>query len=728
VATAVVLNAGPNARKRTVTAARSGSFLVALLAAMMAVVGVAFAETAAPAAGLTAESALERGDFAVALAIYENALANTTDPTVSARLHLATARCALLLGDLERARKELALVPAPGADQNALAAERLATTANLALMEGEFDKGVSLYAQAADLAARAGEPNPEMQWRIASWLTIRRSDKKAAGAAFGAIAKRAAELKLELTPNTLMAVAEAARLDFVDNTTRDSLALAYRLLKQAGAQAEAAHDSLNLGLVEGYLARLYMADAHPAEAFTLTSRALFSAQAAGREDWTFQWQWQSARLLQQRGELQRALDTYRMAAKTLQPIRPSVIALALGSGGSLRESLGDFYTELADLLLRQAGGPDEQATLREARETLELIKVSELEDYFRDDCLAARAQAGREIGEVSAATAAVYPVLLPDRIELLVSLGGRLVRHRVEVDREQVKTTVNTFRRHLEKRSSRQFLREAQTLYGWLIRPLRDELTAAAVKTLVVLPDDVLRTVPMAALHDGKQFLIEQFAVATSVGLSLTDPKPLGQGPVPMMVASLSKANEGFADLPGAAIEAKSVLKIYPGTLLENKAFSVEGFRNSLASESYGLLHIATHGQVERDFRRSFLLASDGRITFTQLDQYIGYGKFRDRPLELIALSACQTAAGDERAALGLAGIAIKAGARSALASLWFINDPAASCLIELFYSSLKEGHSKAESLQLAQRALLIDPRYQHPGYWAPFILIGNWL
>ena len=112
-----------------------------------------------------------------------------------------------------------------------------------------------------------------------------------------------------------------------------------------------------------------------------------------------------------------------------------------------------------------------------------------------------------------------------------------------------------------------------------------------------------------------------------------------------------------------------------------------------------------------------------------RLDHCIGLFRYRDEPLELLTLSACETAAGDDRAALGLAGIAVKAGARSALATLWYINDQASSELVAEFYRQLKKpGMSRGKALQLAQLKLLNDPRYKHPCYWAPFLLINNWL
>lgn len=121
-------------------------------------------------------------------------------------------------------------------------------------------------------------------------------------------------------------------------------------------------------------------------------------------------------------------------------------------------------------------------------------------------------------------------------------------------------------------------------------------------------------------------------------------------------------------------------------------------------------------------------LTAQAADTMDVLERYIGAGKFRDKPVELLTLSACQTAAGDGRAALGLAGVAVKAGARSALASLWFINDQASSDLVTQFYENLKNPVSKVEALRQAQIKLLKGPRHRHASYWAPFLMIGNWL
>ena len=141
-------------------------------------------------------------------------------------------------------------------------------------------------------------------------------------------------------------------------------------------------------------------------------------------------------------------------------------------------------------------------------------------------------------------------------------------------------------------------------------------------------------------------------------------------------------------------------------------------------------MHIASHGKFTGNVKESFLLTYHEKMTMDKLEEFIGKSRYRfDAPIELLTLSACETAAGDDLAGLGLASVAIKSGARSALATLWSIDDAATSQLVVEFYKQLKNPElSKAKALQQAQLIILSDIRYRHAGYWAPFLLIGNWL
>lgn len=639
------------------------------------------------------------------------------------------ALCALYLDRLGAARDRLeqAAVLLPG-QPAALRAAWMHTRAQLALAEGQpaaalqgfSDAGaVALAAGDAEAAARAYGNAATVAGR-AQTFAVAAERLRQAGAAVAAA-------PAAVSTDTLIGLAEGWRRVFEATQSRAALAEAHALLQRAARGARG--DPLATGRVRGFLARLYEADGRPAEALGLSLEALRAAQQDGRAARLFPWQWQSARLAQTLGQEDRALQRYREAAQTLAPIRPALLRHALINGLSFREDIGAFYLQLADLLLRRAARTGDAALLREARSTLEGIKAAELEDYFRDDCVAGQLARARAIDELEPGTAVLYPVVLEDRVELLLGIGGELRRFSSPVPRARLSELVSALRYGLEKRTTRQYLPEAQALYALLVAPLEPSLEAAGVDTLVVVPDDVLRSVPLAALHDGTQFLIERYALATSPGLTLTDPRPLAAGQRRALVAAMTEARESFAPLPHAGEEARALTALLDATLLEDAAFSRQGLQQALSEQAYGIVHIASHGRIAPDIRQSFLLAHDGPLTLERLDELVASTGARDQPLELLTLSACQTAAGDERAALGLAGLAVKAGARSALASLWFINDAASAELMRHFYSALVEGGtSRAEALRQAQLTLLESGQYRHPAYWAPFLLIGSWL
>ena len=191
----------------------------------------------------------------------------------------------------------------------------------------------------------------------------------------------------------------------------------------------------------------------------------------------------------------------------------------------------------------------------------------------------------------------------------------------------------------------------------------------------------------------------------------------------------VTEAVQGFPALPNVAVELEALGTLFKSKTLLNDAFRISALESELRREPFTVLHIASHGEFSSDVKRTFLLTFDDKLTIDRLDQLIGLLKFRNEPLELLTLSACDTAAGDDRAALGLAGVAIKAGARSAVASLWNISDEVSSQLVADFYGELKDtAISRANALRRAQLKVLSNPRFDHPGFWSPFLLINNWL
>ena len=381
-----------------------------------------------------------------------------------------------------------------------------------------------------------------------------------------------------------------------------------------------------------------------------------------------------------------------------------------------------------------------QSQLAEIRDLVETQRSAEVEDYFQDACLAPPATSSTPNEAPRALTEAliVYPLLLEDRVGLLAELGGQLYYFRSPSGPSVVADRAAALRKLIEKRTTRQFLRPAGDLYEALIRPLEDLLRGnaesgrPAASAFVVVADGPLRTIPFAALYDApaKRYLVDRLPVAHVPSMRLTRPGPIQREAVRLLAAGLGEASGGFSALDYTEGEIRQLAERFPGRVLWGSGFQIDALETEIRTRPYSIVHVATHGRVEPSGEESFLVTHDGRLGLDQMAQMIQTTRFRqDQPLELLTLSACETAGGDGRAALGLAGVAVRAGARSALATLWPVNDEATAQLIERFYIELmKPGQSRAGALRIAQQSIREQPRFRHPGYWAPFLMISNWL
>jgi len=483
------------------------------------------------------------------------------------------------------------------------------------------------------------------------------------------------------------------------------------------------------------MAELYEVDGRFEEALVLTRDAIAAAERAGAYESLYRWHWQTGRIMWAAGNRHDSLDAYRRAVAILQITRQETAYSYLREENSFRDSVGPVYRDLVDGLLRvaeESGDTDvSSGLLLEARDTIEMLKAAELRDYFRDECVADLEARAVSIESVSSDAAIIYPVFFPDRLELLVSTTSGLERYAVLVGEARLNETIREFRRALQQPASLAYLEPAQNLYQWLIAPYEDYLEDAGITTLVFVPGGELRSVPMAALHDGRDFAVRKYALAVTPILALTDPQPLDRKEPRLLLAGISESVAGAAPLPYVPGELDAIQGLFGGRVLLDDGFTTESFIQGMEDRELDIVHIASHGVFTGNPDKSFLLTHDGRISMNELSNHIGRTKFRETPLELLVLSACETAIGDDRAALGLAGVAINAGARSALGSLWAISDPATARLIESFYGELQnENLSRAAALRSAQLSLLDseDDEFQHPYYWSAFLLISNWL
>jgi len=686
-----------------------------------------------------------KGSAYTALGKYRDALINlqqalvlkkeTADPRLVARI---TGSLAYVYAQLGRTKEGMQLlqrsiVLAKESRDMKTAVAGLNNLGNLYASNEQYEKAGNAYRKSLEIAGNNGLDSLAAKAAV----NLARSLLAAGESERARSALDEAMLRVEkLTPSHAKAYAliSLGRLyGRLEGQTSGNRLIAAQAFESAQATAELIADQRALSFALGYLGRLYEEDDRYYEALQLTHRADKAAQQVGATEGLYQWQWQTGRLLREQGEIEPAVAAYRRAVYTLQSLRKDLSRESFSSQGSFRKTFGPLFLEYADLLLEHSEAITDAAQvefyLREVRETVEQMKGAELEDYFQDDCVAALKEKTKGIDRLAVRTAAIYPIIFKDRLELLLSLPVGIQRFSSPVAADTLVEEVRALRLKLEKRTTHQYLTHAKRVYDWLIRPLQPTLRKNGIDTLIIVPDGALRTIPMAALHDGEQFLIHHYAIATTPGLTLTDPRPLPQEKMQVLLGGLSESVQGFPPLPNVNEELENIQQLYEGKIIKNREFNIQNMESELTRIPYSIVHVASHGQFDKDVNNTFLLTYDGKLSMDALEAYLGISKFRKDPVELLTLSACQTAAGDDRAALGLAGIAIKAGARSALATLWFISDQASSLLVSEFYQRLQDSSlSKAMALQQAQLSLIKDRRYRHPGYWSPFLLIGNWL
>ncbi|MDR4467751.1 MAG: CHAT domain-containing protein [Nitrospira sp.] len=509
--------------------------------------------------------------------------------------------------------------------------------------------------------------------------------------------------------------------------------------QQAVKVAEHLGDARAVAYAKGYIGSLLEREHNYTEALKWTREAVFAAQKGTASDSLYQWQWQTARLLKAMGNVDNAMSAYERAVEVFQPIRRESLEGYQHRHHSFKDSVAPLFVEFHDVHLRRAAQSQDdkevQALLIKVRNAAESSRIAELQDYYRDECVdnARLTDAGNK--DIPEETAVIYPIILPDRLELLLQTAdNKLQRFEVPIKAEQLTEQVNEFRAAIEKPTS--FYEkeiDAATLYDSLLKPLRTELTNHSIHTLVFVPDGPLRTIPIGALYDkaSKQYAIDQYAITVTPSMELTDTRSvnLAKANVLSMGLTVAQGTE-FPALKKVELEVRTLTTLYDGRLLLDGEYLVPTVEQELNKQEVSIVHFATHGKLEDDVSKSFLLTyeKDERISMDRLSGLVGLLRHRLVPLELLTLSACETAAGDDRAALGLAGVAVKAGARSALATLWQVDDEATSELVLEFYRQVKtEATSKADALQQAQLKIKRTQGHEHPNFWAPFLLIGNW-
>lgn len=542
-----------------------------------------------------------------------------------------------------------------------------------------------------------------------------------------------------------------ARINFAQSLVKlakktnsaEAINIAAKVVVTGIKQAQSLNDLRGEAYALGTLGNLYEQTQQWDEAENLTNQALKISEGIQAKDISSRWFWQLGRIKSVTNNpernLQEAISAYEQSVNILVSLRRDLAAVNRDVQFSFREEVEPVYREYVRLLLQTQNGLPDVKTLDKARQAIESLQLAELNNFFRSACLDSQPVQIESIDKKQS-TSVIYPVILSDRLAVITWLPNQpkeksLKLHTVNISQAEVENQVNDMRQKLVIRSTYEFLLPAQEIYNWLIRPIEADLQSSSVKNLVFVLDGTLQSIPMAALHDQQkeEYLIEKgYDIALTPGLELLPPRDLSQGRLDAVVGGISKEVPGFPALPGVEKELSEIRKKLAATKdLLNTNFTRDNIEQAVTSSPAPIVHLATHGKFSSRAEDTYILAWTTPVNVTELDKVLKARETnQQQAIELLVLSACQTATGDDRAALGLAGIAIQSGARSTIASLWSVNDDATTNLMIQFYKQfIKNPKARGEALRLAQMSLLRgeDPTFKHPYYWAPFVLVGNW-
>ncbi len=522
---------------------------------------------------------------------------------------------------------------------------------------------------------------------------------------------------------------------------REILIPVARLLGTAIEQARTIKDSRAEAQAVGGLGSLYALTGQNQEARKLTQKALVIAENLPAPDLAYRLDRQLGKIIMASNPSERdievATSAYRQSINHLKSLRNDLNAVDADAQFSFRDDVEPIYREYVSLLLRDGQKISEQ-NLVAARDLMESLQVAELENFLRQGCLDTYTV---QLDKIDRSAAVIYPIILPDRVATIASIPGQPLRYYSQkISAATVEETVAGLQKKIQTPNfdERAFKQQSKQIYDLLLAPLATNLAAAKTKTLVFVLDGAFNNIPMSVLYDGNKYLVESYSLALTPGLQLVPPQestdrgrfPSRNAPrTQALLGGISEGRQGFSPLPNAKTEIDLISKILPHQKLFNEQFTSKPVSTNLVASNAPFVHFATHGQFSSKAEDTYILTWDSKLNLDQFSNLLkDRGSRSNNAIELLVLSACQTATGDKRATLGLAGVAIRARAKSTIASLWSVSDEATQDLMVNLYKNLATKNlSKGEALRQAQQTLLQNPKYRSPYFWAPFVLVGNW-
>jgi len=463
-------------------------------------------------------------------------------------------------------------------------------------------------------------------------------------------------------------------------------------------------------------------------------QAIALAQSIQAWDIAYEWQHKLGNLYREQGQYKQAKNFYSAAINNLTQVRDNLLASNVDLQFSFYEKVEPVYREYMQLLL-SSPNPNLELVIQ----TNEQLQIAELENFLQ--CGKLDLVPLNSLQKLPNTAAIIHIIDLGDTIEVIVQSHDRSL-HYNSVDAKLIRGQVNNLLEMLQSpklfsRNRSSIISSYQKLYDLLIAPIKAHLPSSG--TLVFALDVSFQSLPMGLLYDGNNYLINQYSVAKTLGSKIQPPLSLSKNEFTALIAGLSKESPSFNDrnaprglkpLSGVVTEVKDVKKQTTSSrVLLDESFTSLQFQEELSKNNFPIVHISTHGQFSSNSEQTVLLAYDKVINILEFNSLLkGKTETDANPIELLVLSACQTAKGNKRSTLGIAGVAAQAGAQSVIASLWLADENSTALLMQEFYKGLKNGLTKAEALRQAQLSLSSNPQYSHPYFWAGFVLVGGWL
>ncbi|MGK7947116.1 MAG: CHAT domain-containing protein [Microcystaceae cyanobacterium] len=485
----------------------------------------------------------------------------------------------------------------------------------------------------------------------------------------------------------------------------------------------------------------------------LTKEALYLLQSSTSPYLAYQWQWQLARL---ETDPDQAINYYQSAIQTLEAVRKNLLIVNPDIQFSFRDNIEPLYRELINSLISQLLAKDrlisdakitqeKEKTLRGILKSVDALQLAELQNFLQCD-LSSQTQL-EDITDSHALI--IYPVFLEDQLIIIYQSSGSnnqqsIDYKTIDIDYETVTNTVKQLENLLKQGDpgyKQDIIEESEKVYQWIIKPIEPILTDnQQVDTLVFVLDDLFRNIPISVLYDReeqKYLLQKDYAIAILPSLTLLQPKStLSISPTSkILMGGVDKkqqlAGYSFDPIKKLVDELDNIDNIFANnSRLLNQDFTRLNIQNQLQKNQYSAIHWKTHGKFSSNPNDTYLVAYQELIKPKDIYQLINIGsQGKTNPIDLLVLSACETAQGDNRAVLGLAGLAVRSGASSTLSTLWIVQDESNTQLMKAFYQALSQPNmTKAKALHQAQVSLFeSNIAYQDPHHWAAYILVGDW-